>query len=494
MTADERRAELRRATLLGVRWISVARAVVETAALASSVVLARLIPPAEFGRAAIALIVVALAIILGPAGLTAVLVQRRELERAHVEAAAFLSIVTGATLTLLTFAFAATAGVSLFGSEIARLLEIAAPAWLISSLGAVSQAMLQRALDFPRIAVLESVSVLLGTGTGIALAVAGLDAGALVAGGLVSASVGTALAVAWWRPPAPRPGRRALAEVSSFAAPVALSSLVYSTFRNIDYAILGVRLSAAQVGYYYRAYQLGVDYQSKLSQIMLRVSFPVYSRAEGLEELRRLRRRIVRTHATAIIPLLAAFVAMAPVGVPWVFGAAWEPAVVPAQIMAGAGIAYAVATGTGPLMIAIGRPGALLTWSVCELLLYAALIVLLAPHGLTAVSIGVAAFATGSLLVIQAFLLRPYAGIPMRQLWDDVSPGLITGAGVLATAAPARGALEGRMPTILLLAVLTSLATVVAAALLRLVFPAVWGDFISIFRRVGSREATAASE
>src|SRR2546427_12183682 len=75
------RQDLGRATLVGVRWISVTRVVAETTALGSAVALRRLIAPDDFGHAAIALIVVALAAIIGPAGLTAALIQRKTPER-----------------------------------------------------------------------------------------------------------------------------------------------------------------------------------------------------------------------------------------------------------------------------------------------------------------------------------------------------------------------------------------------------------------------------
>src|SRR5207244_6280184 len=121
----------------------------------------------------------------------------------------------------------------------------------------------------------------------------------------------------------------------------------------------------------------------------------------------------------------------------------WEPSVRPAQILAIAGMAYAIATGTGPLMIAVARPGALLVWSVCELVLYAVLVFLLAPHGLMTVAIGVAVFAVASLFVIQIFLLERFVGIPLRQLWDDVRAGIVVGAAVFAALTPVRMTLEG---------------------------------------------------
>ena len=47
------RDELRHATLASVRWVTVVRVVAETIGLASTVVLARLLTPGEFGRAAL---------------------------------------------------------------------------------------------------------------------------------------------------------------------------------------------------------------------------------------------------------------------------------------------------------------------------------------------------------------------------------------------------------------------------------------------------------
>ena len=42
---------------------------------------------------------------MGPAGITAVLVQRRDLDRPELEAVSFLTLAAGVLLTLLTFAF-----------------------------------------------------------------------------------------------------------------------------------------------------------------------------------------------------------------------------------------------------------------------------------------------------------------------------------------------------------------------------------------------------
>src|SRR5581483_10631606 len=311
MTDGSSGSRLGHATLQGVRWVAVGRVATETIAFGSGIVLARLVPPAEFGRAAVAMIVVALAAILGPVGLTAVLIQRKSVDRCDLEAASFLSLVSGVVLTAGTLAFAHAGAPSVFGGETARLIGLASPAWLISAIGAVPQAQIQRDLRFQVVAVMDSVSVLAGAAVALGLAAGGVDAAAVVAGGLATTAAGTVIALLAAPSARPRPNRQGLANVGGFAASVSASSLVYSMFRNVDYAILGIRLAPRAVGLYWRAYQLGVDYQSKISQIMLRVAFPVYSRTESMDELRRFRRRIVRTHAVVVVPLMCFFIAIA---------------------------------------------------------------------------------------------------------------------------------------------------------------------------------------
>ena len=112
----------------------------------------------------------------------------------------------------------------------------------------------------------------------------------------------------------------------------------------------------AQVGFYWRAFQLGVVYQDKLSGIMMRLAFPVYSRTESRDELRRLHERATRVHAAVVVPLLAIFIVVAPVLIPWMFGPRWAPSVVPAQILAVAGMIAAILTGYPQVMLAVGQP------------------------------------------------------------------------------------------------------------------------------------------
>ena len=127
--------------------MSGSRIVAEAVAFASVVALARLIPPAEFGSAAIALVFAGVAVILGPLGLTAVLVQRPA-SRSEIQSAAFLCVTLGVFLTGLTALFGVTSAEALVGERTAELITLTAPAWLLVGVGGVPQALVQRALRF----------------------------------------------------------------------------------------------------------------------------------------------------------------------------------------------------------------------------------------------------------------------------------------------------------------------------------------------------------
>src|SRR5262249_30748646 len=192
-------------------------------------------------------------------------------------------------------------------------------------------------------------------------------------------------------------------------------------------------------------------------------------------------------------PLLAAFIAMAPIFVPWLYGPSWEPTVRPAQILAVAGMADAVMTGIGPLMTAIGRTGALLRFNIVTLCVYAAMVFVLAPHGVVTLAVGVALFGVCIVPVSQLLLLRPYAGLGYAQLWADIRAGLVVGGGIVLAGTGLRVALEPlSLPPIVSLSVLGIAIVLLYAALLRLIFPKEWSDIRAIAGRMrGARTERA---
>jgi O-antigen/teichoic acid export membrane protein len=479
------RSELKEATFKSLRWVTLARFAAEGLSLAAGVLLAHLVPPDQFGRVAVTIVVSELALALANQGAGSVLVQRKVVDHAHLQATALLALTVGVALTAATLVFAPPLVTPLFGEETARLFQLLSPTFTIAAIGIVPLAMLERRLDFRRISMIEITTVLVGSVASVVLAVLGFEAEAYVLGFVIGLVVWATLLVIVGPAALPRWHRRELREITAFGVPAGLASIAMVGYGNVDYLILGAKLSPAQVGFYYRAYTLGVQYETKISDILARLAFPVYSRTESADHMRDVRSRVVRINATVIYPILALFIAVAPELVPWLFGHRWEPAVLPAQILAVAGMARMINNGTPPLLLAAGRPRTLLAFNLCRLGVLAAAVLIAASAGLIAVCIVVAAFQVITLVASYALMLSRVVGVSLRQLSIDLAPAISASAIMLAAALPLTHAIAASgasSPTTV--AIVSALSAPIYLAALRVLSPKAWSDLALLMRKV----------
>lgn len=485
---EPEQGRVREATLAGVRWVTAARVVTESIAFLTVIALARLVPPSEYGRAAIVGIVWLVVSGLNNQGFGAPIVQRRTVSVEDVRTSATLALATGALLSLVTFLVVPLLAAPLFGEQTADLFRIAAPIFLIGAAGVVPMAILQRHLDFRRASLIEMASVVIGSAAAVGLALGGLDAEAIVIGHLVQVLALNALRLLLV--PRARPGWRlgSARALGRSGLPLALSAIVYTGYRNLSYPIVGATLGTAATGFFSRAFQFSISYPAKISEIMLRIAFPAYARTPSLEDIRRLRKRIVRLHAIAIFPLLALLVVVAPTLIPWLLGENWAPAVVPVQILAGSGMAMALITGLGPLLTALDRGKALLAWDSANGIVTLAVVFAMSQISLLAVCWGVLGVYVLQLLVAHAIVFPRVIGIPFSNLWTDVTAPASASMALVGTALLIGDALGGLgLPTVLFLVAVAAASLAVYAGALRLLFPSAWIDVTLVASRLLGR-------
>jgi lipopolysaccharide exporter len=453
---------------------------------AASVALARLIPPGDFGHFAVVSVLFLLAGEAAGNGITASLVRLPVARTEHFESGTLIALAAGFGIGAGVVAMTPLVA-PLFGDEVARLLRLGAPFVPLAAAAAASIAILQRRLAFKRIAILETAGVLAGLGASIALAVAGMDADALVLGAVVGQALMTVALLAAASPPLPALRRPEARELLRFGAPSAAAAIASVGARNVDYAVLAARASAAQVGFYWRGYQLGVELPRRFGgSILGQLALPLYAQAEDHAHRLDLRARIVRLHTLVAFPALALLIVLAPVLVPALFGERWEPAVAPTQILAGVGMLGAVESGAGGLLSALGHPRVLLGWNLTTLVVVGIAVYLAAPHGLTAVCLAV----LGTRLVRQAAmygLLSRYAAVPAARLWRDPAPALTATAAMAVVVVALQAAGLGSLPPAAEVSLLAVIAPLSYAGALRIAFPDALADLTGAVRRLARR-------
>ena len=167
---DDRRS----AIIAGLRWTMIGRPVVEVANLLGVAVLARLVAPAEFGRYAIALIVLTLANVPTQAVQYSI-VQRTQIDRDHLKTGVTLTVLMGLAICGLCVVACYTVIPTVFGARTAVLVLLMTPACLINSVNTVQVAIITRRLEFRRLTLLDLTITLVGSAASIAMAVIGLN-------------------------------------------------------------------------------------------------------------------------------------------------------------------------------------------------------------------------------------------------------------------------------------------------------------------------------
>jgi O-antigen/teichoic acid export membrane protein len=477
--------ELTQAAGTGLRWITHARIAIEIALLGTMVVLARLIPPAEFGMFAVAVIVQELALAMPMEGIGSAIVQRRTILREHLQGGMVLSLLVGCALTAITLLLAVVLVDPLFGERAAHLVMLATPWYLLGAIYAVPVAILRRRLDFPRLSLIDLGLNVARAAVTIGLAFAGLDAEALILGSMAGMAVAVALAFCFAPPPLPRWRRQPMRDLLPYGGPAALACVAWTGFRNGDYAIIGAKLGTAQAGFYWRGYQLSVEYQRKISVLTTQMAFPMLARTAGDEQMHALRRRMVQLLTVVLFPLLVGLALLAPVLVPWAFGPGWEPAVLPTQILALGGAAVLVTDAVGSALMAAGRSRALLGYGVAHFAVYAGAVLAVAAHGLAAVAAAASIVHTIFLLVAYRVLLRGSMMNAARVVWGDLAPATLACVALIAVAGPVEWALAtlGAPALVRLIGVGAAGGSSYLLAL-RAWFPASFDDLATALRRI----------
>ncbi len=477
--------DLTAAAAAGLRWVAYARMAIEVLLFITMVALARIVPPEAFGIFAVVTIVQELAQMMPMEGIGGALVQRRSIERDHLRGGLALSVGLGLLGAAFTALVAVVVVEPLMGRQTEMLTIATTPYFLLGAVYAVPMAVLRRRLDFRKLSLIDLVLNATRALASLALALIGLNASALVFGSMIGMAAALCLALVFAPVPLPAWRPRAMRELLPYGGPAALATISWTGFRNGDYAIIGSVLGPAQAGFYWRSYQLAVEYQGKVANAVSQVAFPVLARTEGTEALLVLRQRMVRLLTVLVFPLLALLIVLAPTVIPWLFGPEWEPSVVPTQILVAGGAATLAINTCGSALMAAGRARALLGYGVAHFVVYVGAVLAVAHLGIEAVAIAGSVVHGLFLLVAYFVLLRGREESALGVLWRDLAPALVACAALAAAAVPASLGLASLGAPVLALMAGVGLAGAAAYLLaLRLIFPASAADLIAALARL----------
>ena len=387
--------------------------------LGSTVVLARLLGPEEYGLIAMVIAITGLAELLSEFGLSNATIQRRTLTDAQVSALFWLNVAMGVVTTAAAAALAPAIAALYDRPELVPITLGLCWMFLFGSLGVQHLALLGRQMQFRRLAVLEVASMALGVTVALVAAWQGAGYWALVA--LHLTNIGSRTVMAWvacqWRPS--RPARAAgLSGLVSFGANLSVYSVLSYAARNVDNIIIGTAFGPAALGIYTKAYQLLLLPLRQLAGPLGRVALPTLSALQDTDErFRRYYRTALRGLAFVLMPLLMIVAAVSEEVVAILLGSQWLDAAPIFQVLAFAGIAQTIMWTTEWIFQATGHAGRQAVWALISRPILVASFFVGLPFG--PVGVATAYTVTNFLLLVPEF-------------WFALRTSVLTAADVLA--------------------------------------------------------------
>jgi lipopolysaccharide exporter len=404
-----------------------------------SILLARLIAPEIFGVYAFTTSFVLVTSSIPIFGMASALLHRapesegEEALRVHFTLTLIFNILWAASIAII--------GVFAFPREYLWLLWVFLASQFVDNLVVTNRTIFIRNVIFRRIAIVDTLTILLATVSALLFAWKGYGIIGLISTDIIAAMVAV-FGYLIFRPPwkvrlgwSPERVRYFL----NFGYRTFLGTLVGQALDNIDNLWTGRFLGTTQLGYYSRAYTFSIYPRKVLANPINSVATGTY--AELKDRKKQLSQAFFRANALLIRSgfLMAGLLALiAPEFINLVIGEEWLPMLTAFRIMLLFTLLDPIRVTLATLFIAVGKPEKVFWARLVQLgVLVASLFIFGNPLGIAGVAIAVNLMILVGIIIL-LWQARPYVDFSILRLFGAPTLALLAGlaAGLLAIEIP----------------------------------------------------------
>ena len=401
--------------------------------VASTVLLARLLSPHDFGLVAIVLALTGFGPMLIDLGTSEASTQKTVITPVETSALFWLNVAIGGALTVL---LAGGSGfiASLFGEPaLAGIALLSSLSFILAAISIQHYALMRRAMQFRHIAIIDISTNVIGSIVAVVMAFTEWRYWALAAKPIVTSGLA---AVAVWVSCPWIPGRPRLTpevkESIRFGIGVAGFTVTDTLSRSADRLALGYFYGAGPLGFFHNAFLI-------YSNLLSIVSDPLHNIAvSSLSKLRDNVDRLKGAWAVALTSVAffssAMFAVLAVTGQDFVailLGQKWAPAGPLLSVIAVRGIAHSVERTMGWLHIAAGRSDRWMRWGVISAVCQLGALIAGLPFGAMGVATAYTVAVFGLFVPALVYAGRPL-GIGVKDVLPVVGPQTVAGLGAVA--------------------------------------------------------------
>lgn len=412
----------------GVYWYVLNAMGSQGARFLTSIILARLLYPEDFGIMGLVFVVVRLAQRVGEFGFAQVIVQLKRLTDDHIKTAFTLNFILSAVIAVIIFGLAPVfSGWVLRTTDahllptVTAILRVISINFILSAMYTVPMAILKREMKFKEDSLVSLSASMTGFLVPIPLAFMGCGVWSIVAGHVIGQFVQVAgfYRLTRWKP---RFGisRVVSAEIVRFGTWMNVYSYINYAINNVDYFLISKVLGAAQLGYYERAFNLMNAPRKRINSMLNTVLLSTYSRIQDEQERFNLAfNKVMKTVSLISFPIMVWLFFISPSFITVLYGPRWEATILPTQIMCISGLLSSIAMVFNPAFVAKGLVKQRTLAYFITLIVLAAGILTGVQKGIAFVAAAVSLSAVVS-LTVNSILFSRSTGWKLTLLWHNL--------------------------------------------------------------------------
>lgn len=342
----------------GAAWMMGFKLLDKSIGLISTLVLARVLTPADFGLVAMAMAVVALLELMGAFGFESALIQRQNTGRSHYDTAWTFNVIFGVVVAAMLLVMASPAAGFYREPRLELMLPALAIGALIGGLENIGTVAFRKELDFSREFKFLLAKRLAGFAVTITLALIFNSFWALIAGTVTGKLMAVFISYRL-HPYRPRLSLAARGDLMHFSKWIFISNLIqFLHSRSTDF-ILGRTVGSHGLGVYNIASEIAAMPSTEMIAPLNRAVYPAYARLAATRDLLWARfLEVFGLISLLAFPVAVGLYCLSDLVVSLLLGHKWEEAVPIMQIAGFSGLMAALQSNLYLVIVAMGKPKA----------------------------------------------------------------------------------------------------------------------------------------
>jgi len=360
---------LRQDTLNAGFWVGLSALITKCFNFLTTLILAKLLIPADFGIVAICALVVMSFSLFREMGISRALIYQKKNLLEAATTGFYLIILTSAFIYSLVFILAPAFAYFFHDPRLSTAIRLLGAGILISAFSEVPSALMEKEIQFRKTSQAEVLFSITYFSIAVLLAFWQFTYWSLIFGQLAGNIVKALylLLCQNWRP-SMKFDFHIAKSLFGYGKHILGTGVVHFCIRNIDDAFVGKFLSKGNLGAYYLAYRIANFPATGITNVVGKIMFPVYTKLP--EQSFDLRNAFLKTlRMTALLSVPASFLIFFFISdfLQMLYGDKWVVAVLPAQIFCFYGLIRSIGSGMGGIFLATGKPKIPLRISLVQL-------------------------------------------------------------------------------------------------------------------------------